>query len=205
MKDLLKNFAIFLALSLVFSTLTGCPTASTQKGPGDETKTNSVSTETKRSDDSGYPAPPAAIAQADIKMVDGSTFKLEEKKGKVILFNLWGIWCGPCIQEMPHLVQIQEKYKDKNFEIIGLNVGDEDGNEETAENINAFVQKQNLNYQIGYADRKLFEQFAKVSKLAGVPQSVLINREGKMIGVFSGGGASVINSMKETVDKAMAE
>lgn len=174
-----------------------------QKGPAGETTLGS--NEAKKADDSGYPPPPAAIAQAEIKMVDGSTFKLEDKKGKVVLFNLWGIWCGPCIQEMPHLVELQEKYKDKNFEIIGLNVGDEDGNPETAENINAFVQKQRLNYQIGYADRKLFEEFAKVSKLAGVPQSVLISRDGKMTGVFSGGGPRVIGQLKETVDKMMSE
>ena len=206
MKDLFKNFTLFVALSIIFSALTACrPTSSSPQGPVDETKSNSVTAETKKTDESGYPPPPAGIAQAEIKMVDGSTFKLEEKKGKVILFNLWGIWCGPCIQEMPHLIELQEKYKDKNFEIIGLNVGDEDGQPETAENINAFVQKHNLNYQIGYADRKLFEEFARVSKLAGVPQSVLINRSGKMINIFAGGGPNVINSLKETVAKEMSE
>jgi thiol-disulfide isomerase/thioredoxin len=205
MKDLFKNFTLLLALSIVFSTLTACTTASLEPGPGGVTQSNSGSTETKKTDGSSYPPAPSAIAQAEIKMLDESIFKLEEKKGKVILFNLWGIWCGPCIQEMPHLIELQEKYKDKNFEIIGLNVGDDNGEPESAENIKAFVEKHKLNYQIGYIDRKLFEEFVKVSKLAGVPQSVLINREGRMIGVFSGGGPKVINMMKETVNKEMAQ
>jgi len=203
MKDLIKNFTLFALLCIVFSSLSGCQTASTQKGPDGEF--DPVSTDTKKKDDGTYPPAPAAIAQAEIKMVDNAAFKLEDKKGKVILFNLWGIWCGPCIREMPHLVELQEKYKDKNFEIIGLNVGDQDMQPESDEAIKAFAEKQKLNYQLGYADRKLFEEFIKISKMTGVPQSILINRDGKLIGVFTGGGQNVINSMKETVAKAVGE
>lgn len=200
MKYLVKNFTFFVVLSVLFSSLTGCRTGSMQNGPVDDSP---GATETKKNDDSGYPPPPAAIVQAEIKMIDGATFKLEDKKGKVVLFNLWGIWCGPCIAEMPHLVELQEKYKDNGFEVVGLNVGDENGETESEEAIKAFAQKYNLNYQLGYADRKLFEEFIKVSKMAGVPQSILINRDGKMTGVFTGGGPRVIKSMKETVDKTM--
>jgi thiol-disulfide isomerase/thioredoxin len=202
MKDLIKNFTIFALLCIVFSSLSGCRTASTQKGPDGEFDPV-VSTDTKKKGD--YPPAPAAIAQAEIKMVDNAVFKLEDKKGKVILFNLWGIWCQPCIREMPHLVELQEKYKDKNFEIIGLNVGDQDMQPESDDAIKAFAEKQKLNYQLGYADSKLFEEFIKVSKMAGVPQSLLINRDGKLIGVFTGGGQNVISSMKETVEKAVGE
>lgn len=203
MKDLIKNFTFFVLLCIVFSSLQGCQTASTQKGPVDDAKSNSGATDTKKDDDSTYPPAPAAIAQAEIKMTDDTIFKLEDKKGKVILFNLWGIWCAPCIAEMPHLVEMQEKYKDKNFEIIGLNVGNEDGETESVENIKAFSEKQKLNYPLGFADRKLFEEFIRISKMAGVPQSILINRDGKMTGVFTGGGPRVINSMKETVEKTV--
>lgn len=203
MKDLIKNFTIFAALCIVFSSLMACQTASTQKGPGDDSALNSGTTDAKKTDDSGYPAPPASIAQAEIKMIDGATFKLEDKKGKVVLFNLWGIWCGPCIAEMPHLIELQEKHKDNGFEVVGLNVGDADGETESEEAIKVFAEKQKLNYQLGYSDRKLFEEFIKISKMAGVPQSILINRDGKMTGVFTGGGPRVIKSMKETVDKTM--
>lgn len=205
MKDLFRNFTIFIALGVVFSSLSACQSASTQKGPADETAPNANTTETKKKDDKGYPSPPAAIAQAEIKMLDGKTFKLEEQKGKVILFNLWGIWCGPCIKEMPHLVEMQEKFRDKNFEIIGLNVGDDEGNTESEEAIKEFAGKQKLNYQLGYANRKLSEEFARLTQLAGVPVSVLINREGKVTGIFTGGSPQVIIKMKETVEKNVVE
>lgn len=197
MKDLLKNFTIFLLLCIVFSALTGCQRASTESG--------NTTTETKKKDDPGYPAAPAAIAQTEIKMIDNATFKLEDKKGKVILFNLWGTWCQPCIREMPHLIELQDKYRDRGFEIIGLSVGNQDMQPESEEDIKAFAEKYKLNYQLGYADSKLFEEFIKVSKMAGVPQSILINRDGKLTGVFTGGGQNVIVSMKETVEKMVNE
>jgi thiol-disulfide isomerase/thioredoxin len=200
MKNLFINVILFVALSVIFS---GCPSASTQKGPY---PTNDVEPNTtEKKDNKVFPPPPAAIAQAEYKMLDGSTFKLEDKKGKVVLFNLWGIWCPPCIAEMPHLIEMQEKYKDKNFEIIGLNVGDGDGNTESAEAIKAFVEKKKLNYQIGYIDRPLFEEFTSVAKMAGVPISVLINRDGKMTNVFAGGGPRLIEQMKQAVDKTVSE
>ncbi|MET0753267.1 MAG: TlpA disulfide reductase family protein [Pyrinomonadaceae bacterium] len=205
MKDLFKSFIVFIALSVVFSSLLACRPASPEQGSTGEVDSNTNTTDAKKKDDKGYPPMPSAIAQTEIKLLDGKTFKLEDQKGKVILFNLWGIWCGPCIAEMPHLVETQEKYRDKNFEIIGLNVGDEDGNVESEEAIKAFAEKQKLNYQLGYADRKLFDEFARVSKMAGVPISILVNREGKMTGIFQGGGPRVVNLMKTTVEKTINE
>jgi thiol-disulfide isomerase/thioredoxin len=203
MKSLFTNIVLFIVLAVTLSSLAGCPATDTSKNSANETK--SGTNETKKQDDNAYPPAPAAIAQAEIKLLDGKTFKLEEQKGKVILFNLWGIWCGPCIAEMPNLVEMQTKYKDKNFEIVGLNVGDDNGNPETEEAVKAFVEKKQLNYTIGYADRPLFEEFARVGQMAGVPISVLINRNGKMVGIFQGGGVKVLNTMKDTIEKTVSE
>jgi thiol-disulfide isomerase/thioredoxin len=203
MKDLFKNFIVFIALSVVFSSLLACPTKTTENGTTGETDSNT--TDAKKKDDKGYPPMPSAIAQAEIKMLDGSTLKIEDKKGKVVLLNLWGTWCGPCIAEMPSLIEMQEKYKDKNFEIIGLNIGDGEGNPESEEKVKEFVEKKQLNYSIGYADRKLSNEFMRVGQMAGVPLSILVNREGKITNIFQGGGPRILNSMKETVEKTINE
>ncbi|CAN5455186.1 hypothetical protein BH18ACI1_BH18ACI1_04840 [soil metagenome] len=206
MKIILKNAILFIALSIAFSNFTACTNpASTQKGPVDETAppaSNNNSAETKSS---SYPNAPAGIMQPEIKDVDGNAFKLEDKKGKVVLVNLWAIWCGPCIAEMPHLVEMQEKYKDQGFEIVGLNIGDNEGQHEPEENVKAFAEKMKLNYQLGYADDKLTGEFNKITRMGGIPQSFLVNREGKLINVFQGGGSRVVNQMKEAVEKVMNE
>ncbi len=192
MKNLFTKAILFVALCIVFS---GCETAKTDSlntAPKDDKTTNAK----KDSNPNNYPFAPSAILQAEIKMTDGTSFKMEDKKGKVILLNLWATWCGPCRSEMPHLVEMQEKYRDKGFEVIGLNQSDE-----SVEEIKDFVGKMKLNYAQGYSDNKLTNEFVKLSQMNGIPQSILIDRENRLTGVFGGGGPKVINSMKDTVDK----
>lgn len=195
MKNLLKNIVVFIALTFALSSFIACTnTASSKKDSAD-------STNSAASKSSEYPPVSSNIMQAEIKDVDGGTFKLEDKKGKIVLINLWATWCGPCREEMPALVELQEKYKDRDFEIIGLDSDDE----ETPEQIKAFAEKMKLNYQLGYADANMMNNFIKISKFNGIPQSFLIDREGKLRNVFVGGGAKNINLIKEAVERVVSE
>ncbi len=199
MKNLFTKIVLLVALSIAFSGLTACTnTASTQKGPADNTAAPSAGKDTAVTEKGNFPPAPVGIIQADIKALEGSSFKLADKKGKILLVNMWATWCAPCIAEMPHLVEMQNKYRDQGFEVIGLNQDDED-----AELIKSFAAKQNLNYQLGWSDSALYAEFVKITRLAGIPQTILINREGQMTGVFAGGGNSVISKMKETVEKTV--
>ncbi len=204
MKNTFANIILFTALCVAFSSFTACNSASTQpKGPIIEVASNDVNaakTETEAGKNGVSPPAPVAIMQSDIKDLEGKTFKLEDKKGKVVLVNLWATWCGPCRSEMPHLVEMQEKYKDKNFEILGLNVDDE-----SVEAVKSFGKEMKLNYFLGFADSKLVGEFMKLSRQQGIPQSFLINREGKTAGVFFGAGSKAVNGMKESVEKTVNE
>jgi thiol-disulfide isomerase/thioredoxin len=205
MNNLIKNSVLILIFTIVFSVLTGCSSsANSDKQTASENNSvaNSESGETSNTPkvNSEYPPIPSALAQIEIKKIDDSTFKLEEKKGNVVLLNLWATWCGPCRGEMPHLVEMEEKYKPKNFEVIGLNTDDE-----SVEDINKFAAEMKLNYQMAYADTAMMKEFLNISKFQGIPQSFLIDREGRLRGVFLGGGPKVIGTMKETVEKVVNE
>lgn len=221
MKNIFKNLLLFAAMSVAFSNLAACTnTASTQKGPINEAsnanaKKGSISEISNgNTTDAGNatgaktsnnPPVPTGIYQAAIKDLDGSTFKLEDKKGKVVLLNLWAIWCGPCIAEMPAFVEMQNKYKDKNFEVIGLNTGNEDGDVETVENIKKFGAEKKLNYQLAFSDDKIFSEFIKITRLNGIPQTMIINREGKMTLAVGGGGPRSLEKIRDGVEKAVNE
>jgi thiol-disulfide isomerase/thioredoxin len=204
MKFLLKNSFLFLIAAIAFSGLTGCK--STTNSAKQIDNTNSPSNQTAQtnanqtSKNSEYPMFPSALLKAEIKKIDDSTFKLEDKKGSVILLNLWATWCGPCRGEMPHLIEMEDKFKSNNFEIVGLNTDDE-----SVEAINSFAAQMKLNYQMAYASGDMMQEFLKISKFQGIPQSFLIDREGRLRGVFLGGGPKVISTMKETVEKIVAE
>ena len=204
MKNLFTNIVLFVPLSVTFSSFTACSnSASTQKGPVIEvapTASGNTATNTTEIKSSNFPPVPPGISQSEIKDLDGQTFKIEDKKGKVVLINLWATWCGPCRAEMPELVAMQEKYRDKGFEVIGL-----DSDDESVEEIKAFAEKMKLNYQLGYADGKMLSEFIKITRLAGIPQTMIINREGKMVLAIGGGGPRAINNIKETVEKTVNE
>lgn len=69
----------------------------------------------------GNPAPDFVVQDADRKIA------LHDYKGKsVVLLNFWATWCGPCVQEIPSLIRLQDAVKDKGITIIGVSV-DVDG------------------------------------------------------------------------------
>ncbi|GAL82188.1 putative lipoprotein/thioderoxin [Algibacter lectus] len=56
--------------------------------------------------------------------MDGSEFNINSLRGKYVLIDFWGgVWCGPCVKEMPEVKAFQEKYKDK-LVVLGINSGD---------------------------------------------------------------------------------
>ena len=192
------SLLVFFGASLL---ITGCG------GTGTNTPTNANTTQTGNSSSVAYPPLASGLAEAEFENLDGSKFKISDRKGKVLLLNIWGIWCGPCRAEMPHLVEMYDKYRDKGFEVIGLNIGDSGMQPEDVEKIKQFAENFNpkLTYPMARSGSAATAQFYQVTKQSVVPQSLLVDREGKLRGMFIGGGANVIQKMKETVDKTMAE
>lgn len=160
---------------------------------------------TDKAGDSSYPPLPSGLANARFQLLDGSSMTLAEKKGKVLMVNIWGTWCGPCRAEMPHLIELQNKYGDRGFEVIGLNIGDGAGAPEPVEQIKAFAEKMGLNYTIAISSNETTREFYRLTRQEVVPQTIVVDRNGKLRGVLVGSGQRVYDSMYETTEKLMAE
>ncbi|MEO7673742.1 MAG: TlpA disulfide reductase family protein [Pyrinomonadaceae bacterium] len=202
MKQVFSNLLLLTVFAVVFSGLTSCTdTASSQRGPIDETAPPSVAANSDVvKSKSEYPPIASAVATAEIKNLDGTVFTVNDRKGKVILLNLWATWCGPCRAEMPALVRMQEKHSAQGFEVIGLNT-----DEEEVDKINTFAGSMKLNYTLAWADTALQSSLLKISKFPGIPQSFLLDREGNLRGVFRGANGADIAKMEETVAKVVGE
>jgi thiol-disulfide isomerase/thioredoxin len=197
MKKILSSFGLFVVLAVVFSSLTGCGGSNgasngTTSNAGNPA--NGTSNTAKKSD---YPPLATAVAQADMKNLDGSLTKVADMKGKVLLLNMWATWCGPCRGEMPSLVRMQDEHRDKGFEIIGLNTDDGD----TKQMVEEFAKEMKLNYTLVWADTAMQNGLLKISKFNGIPQSFIVDRDGNLRGVFRGGGKSEVKKMEELVAK----
>ena len=110
----------------------------------------------------------------ELPSAGGGMKSLESYKGKVVMLNFWATWCGPCKQEIPDFIELQEEYKDQGFEIVGLSL-DQPGQEELVKN---FIREKGINYDV------LFDNGAAAQAYGGVrsiPTTFLINRNGEIV------------------------
>ena len=106
-----------------------------------------------------------------LKSRDGQNVKLSELRGQVVMLNWWASWCGPCRQEMPLLDDLQKKYADYGFVLLGLNV---DENTEQAERLLGQIP---VDFEI------LYDPSSGTSELYGIdamPSTILLDRDGNM-------------------------
>jgi thiol-disulfide isomerase/thioredoxin len=104
---------------------------------------------------------------------DSKTLQLSSLKGKAVLVNLWATWCEPCKVELPWLVELQKKYSDQGFVILGVTSKDESSDE----TILAFAHKMKMNYPILRGNSKVDDLYPS----AGLPLSIFVDRSGKVV------------------------
>lgn len=113
--------------------------------------------------------------------------------------DFWATYCPPCLEEIPHLVSLQEKHGSDNFQVIGLHVG----GEEDQPKVPAFVQKLKMNYPIATPEEALTDiLFAGES---AIPQTFVFDRRGKLVDRFVGYDLKVKNELDKSIEQALSQ
>jgi thiol-disulfide isomerase/thioredoxin len=152
-----------------------------------------------KSDSTSNNALPENIMKASVNLLDGQKTKLADYSGKVLVVDLWATWCGPCRQEIPHLVEIAKEYKGRGVEVIGLT---SENPETDAETVKMFSESFNINYPIGWADEEM--QIGLMQEHNGIPQTYIIGRDGKVLRHYRGFNPRVVPQMKATIEAAIS-
>jgi thiol-disulfide isomerase/thioredoxin len=112
-----------------------------------------------------------------VKTESGAVLTPKDFGGKVLILNFWASWCTPCVQEMPSLNQIQQMFAGQGLVVLGVNV---DSKEELYRNMLKRFQitfqtvrdpEENINYRYGTYK---------------IPESYIINRNGKVVQKYAG-------------------
>ena len=115
---------------------------------------------------------PVQIDDLAMQGLDGETLSMADLRGKVTLVNYWATWCGPCRQEIPHLVELQDHYGDQ-LQVIGISTDEGD-----PANVGAFAQEFKMNYPVVMATPEINRQFPGVFAL---PTSFVVDTEGRIV------------------------
>ena len=106
---------------------------------------------------------------------EGESISLESLRGKIVLIDFWASWCGPCRKENPNVVRVYNQYKDQGFEILGVSL------DKTKARWVQAIAADKLTW-LHISDLKGWRSaFAKQYGVSSIPQTVLVDAEGKIM------------------------
>jgi cytochrome c biogenesis protein CcmG/thiol:disulfide interchange protein DsbE len=150
-------------------------------------------------------SPPIAIGSSapdfSFPDLDGNTVSLADYRGRLVLLNIWATWCKPCVDEMPSIEKLYNKFKDQDFEILAVSI---DTKGEKA--VGPFMKFHNLSFKV------LLDKGGTIQnayRTTGVPESFIIDKNGviieKVIGSRDWSSPEVFQYFKDQLEKSSTQ
>jgi len=188
--------AVMLFATMVFAGCGNAPQTITQQTPT-PSGTNAPRT--------NLPMPPvnapsrgaSSRSQYSWTLLDNRRMQLSDYLGQVVVLDFWATYCPPCLEEAPHLVELQKRFGPEGLHVIGLNVGGEDDRPKVAD----FVDQFKISYALGYPDPGMTEFYLRDD--TRIPQTLVFDRKGRLVKHLVGFDAQVSAELDSAVQTAL--
>jgi thiol-disulfide isomerase/thioredoxin len=142
------------------------------------------------------PETPRLAPDFSLPSLQGDPVRLSDYRGKVVLLDFWATWCPPCRAAIPHVVNLQDKYRSEGFAALGLNM------DQNPEDIDSFLEHVTVNYPILKVDD---ETRTKYGGLFSIPQAFLVDRKGMIRRKFLGYDHKIAEDIEHTIQELLQE
>jgi len=190
----MRTFQIFIIVSCLILSI-GCGQKHENESVAAE-QNKSVSEKVAKNNTSQKPAarpnrPPGSTPAPDFTLATttGELVSMSDLRGKVILLNFWGTWCGPCRMELPDFVKLYDKYNKDGLEIVGITIR----RGESIKDVAKFQDQWGLNYLLlndinGNEVSEVTMAYSQAigQMINGIPTTLVIDREGFIVNGFVG-------------------
>ena len=173
---------------------------------------NSVASQAMAGDGKGYVAGDGTVEQLAVAdrgaavslggtTVDGKSWSTAaDAPGKVVVVNVWGSWCAPCVDETPHLQQVWQSYSTagKPVAFVGIDI------KESAATAAAFLKANKVTYpSLSDSGSGGQPMLALQGKAAATPSTLVLDRQGRIAARVL--GATTVSTLTGLVDDVLAE
>jgi thiol-disulfide isomerase/thioredoxin len=126
--------------------------------------------------------------------LDSTEYTLSKQTGKVVFVSFWAPWCPPCRAEIPTLIELYKKYKDKGFLILGVGMDKENA-------LKDYVKKNGIKYPVLIGN----EEVAKNYSIRGIPTTYILDKQGKIVTQHTGFGKGTAEQLESELTKLLKE
>lgn len=131
-----------------------------------------------------------------LELLNGKQFRLSEQKGHVVVLDFWASWCGPCMQAMPSVDEVVREFDAQGVQLVTVNM------QEDKETVKAALERLKLDSTVALdIDGATAEKY----EVTAIPQTVIIDAEGKVSHLFVGGGSQLPEQLRDALEELTNE